>query len=275
MIILIRLCLLALLMSRRLLSLWCFIVVISLAAVRLMDSPEAKFKYFFFSEAFTLLFFASIIFSIERLAPIFLCIKVGIPPFHSWMVDLFMDLDSYSRVSILLWVKLLPAIVIVTLRRPRLLFLFFVSWGFRSVAPLLSKPLLKFVFIYGSLSNYRIIFICATHDALRAAKILIVYTWMLATVWSIYRRKEITFNLGVILNFIGLPPFPLFFIKFFVFSGVFERSAIAAITGFIVLSGLFISYFFRFITTRWTWSIQPATLFSHTALVVTFLTWAI
>jgi len=235
-------------------------------------SSELRLKYFISqriaSVLFLIIYFLSTIFfssSLHFISTLFIIFKLGMPPFHSWLVRItfirplfqlwliffvqkFIPLQFLRNLN-LVWMRIIIILILTSYKcfllikrllrvRSLLLISAWVNTSWLIFSLIGGNPWLLFLFIYGWILLIIIKFL---------SFFLINKTSSIMFLSSVYKIIGTT----LFLNLAGLPPFSGFFIKLFILKSVISENSIPAalILLFLSLTVLYsyISIFYYFV----------------------------
>lgn len=213
-------------------------------------TPEFIVKYFSIQSilSFRLVFF----FLTQRTQMVFftLILKIGLPPLHFWALDLLKNIPPI-RFFFLITIQKIPLFTLVinfSLEKRNLLLRFFVTL-FISLFFFFETSIFRFLFFTSLIFSFEIIFISSKMAKLALVWIFL-YTLFLIIIFfrsnisPIFQRSlrslpEIIISLVFIS---GFPPVSIFFIKFFLFSGLRRFSNLAFFL--YLLASIFLFFFY-------------------------------
>jgi len=190
---------------------WIYVLIL------ILDSEEMILKYVIIQRFVTLLFLSGILFSSYIMILVRVLVKIGIPPFHSWAVNVRHQLRKNSFWFLLTIHKLLPTlilIIIVFLRSKTLLiYLVFV------VMTLLSSNRTIKLLLISSIRHSVWVLLGITQSLYLGLKYWIVYSLLFLILISGFSLEVRVFSQVALVLLVrwlvwaGLPPFSIFWLK--------------------------------------------------------------
>ena len=180
-----------------------------------MFRPESKLKYFIIQEVRVMVFILFVFLDVSFLLVFPILMKIGVPPFHYWMLEVFWKLKKIEMIYFISITKIFPAIIIMSIIRYIFLFPFIVIFLIIQLSPLIFKRGLKVLLFYSSLTNFIFIFFLRIRGMLKIRWIYL-FIYLFLTIWSTSSIKEEGIkrvNFFYLFNVLGMPPSPLFFLK--------------------------------------------------------------
>lgn len=138
---------------------------------------------------------------------VFLLLKIGLPPFHFWFLQLLKNIRWKNLTIFLSIYKIPPILFLFSERRMRRSFFIL---GFYSHLLIRINYKIKYLFFISSAANRFWILLLREYSYFLALLYFSIYIGILLN--SIYwRRPDLLLPFFI---FIGLPPFPLFYLKY-------------------------------------------------------------
>jgi hypothetical protein len=220
---------------------WCSLFISSVATLYILswDSRRKNIKYYIIQEIFTWLFLTCLFNSSPSLAGATLIIKLGLPPFHSWFLEVLIKRGPNTR-----WIlsinKLVPSLIIMWFYSKDISFFIYTIIFFRAFNVIGSLDTIVIFNYRGSINTLWSI-LSAGHSLLSAALYFIFYT--LLVYHLIPLGGESWGGDTSLLLFTGLPPRVLFFIKLVLVIEISRNYFFRTIIFLITSTALFIAYF--------------------------------
>lgn len=201
---------------------WLLIEFIFLFFLLVVINYESKnvglIIYFFFQSFVSLLLFVVVVLSFEKLIFLFLLAKLGMFPFFYWIVIVRVKIGLIGNMFILRLQKIRVFWLLWLLLNVSFNFVYFLVYLriFFVVINLLLISDLWLLLVYSSISNSGLLVLRVYGNKFFFAIILYLCT-ILAIIYLLKSLDSYIELLIVLFMFLVIPPFILFFIKFYVF----------------------------------------------------------
>ncbi len=229
---------------------WLIIEIMFLFFILIVINNELKsiglIVYFFFQRVISLILFITIVFSMDKIVFLLLRAKLGIFPFFYWIIVVSVKLGLLGNIFVLrfqkfsvFWLLWLSLIIPVS-------FIYFLVYLriFFVVISLLMVTDLWLLLVYSSIANTGIILLRVYGSNF----LFIVFLYLVIIFFIIISLKNLDSYIEIILVvffFLVIPPFILFFIKFYV---VLRLDFILKLRFFFVLFDVIVLlYYFRLV----------------------------
>ena len=212
---------------------WAIITIISIVTISFITKEERKLKYFIIQEISILLFIFLVVAEHQTFLILPLLIKTGVPPFHTWIVEIFIIRTKVEELIFLTLTKVIPTTLLLILREKPETLIFCLIFVYLQICPIVYETNTKLLLLFSSLRNILIILILATIQKGTAWLFLLFYITTTLTAFSTTKRvnnKQISTHLVFVLT--ALPPSPLFFIKIIAIILILQSIPILALLGF-------------------------------------------
>lgn len=188
---------------------FCFFIIY------LFYSTESQLIFFFYQEISSFCFLFCFLLKLWSGMVLFLFIKIGLVPFHFWLIKIVFEIKWPSLILFLRIIKIFPIWIVFQFGR-------LISPLIIRGLCLLSSFLLLFCFflkiiiiLSSSINTYWILFFL-TKRILFGVLFMLIYFYMLwMFIYSFIEKtkKEVIFRSLFFLILMGLPPYPIFLIK--------------------------------------------------------------
>jgi len=223
-------------------------------------------KYYFVQSLASILFLVSIIMAIqsnqknfsELVIIISMSWKIGVPPFHLWMINLIMGLDWWTFFIISTWQKILPFYVLREIAMPIIDFLIILSLVVR-VGLRFEQSRIKKVIIVSSIFTGAWIIRALIISKIVWTLVMLTYAGILFPTVIIFKNDKGVFNYSFLLSLnsfseklilflllislAGLPPLAGFYLKIIVIF-VLLSHRITALSCLLILSSVIIIFMY-------------------------------
>ncbi len=209
-------------------------------------SRELQILYFLVQEIASFLFLLVVLLKLPlALLLIRLILKIGLVPFHFWLIKFLTDLKWLEIVLFFTLIKCIPLWIIVHITTIKF-FIFFVLNSVIRTCLILTTYLIKPLFIFSSNTHTIWIILATTQHLVLGLFYFLLYRIILFLLLNSFKEHNIKnkrFSIILFSVFIGLPPFPIFILKWVVLFSVLRYSTILS---FLLLWTILLSIFSYF-----------------------------
>jgi len=224
-----------------------FWLVIFISLVMFIKNEErvkdSIIKFIFVQEilrALLILFFISSLYS-ESILFILLIIKIGIPPFHSWVILLIKRISWLECIIFLTLLKVVPIYIVYNIRFNLNIVLVL---SVVSTFLLFSSSNVKEILFFSRRRNRLLIVLVSYFSYSKAIYFFLFYSLLLVwVIWDIERKRSIDISSCLLLVFIGVPPLIIFIVKYLLFA-VYSNRVVFFLPFLILLVLNLYCYFF-------------------------------
>lgn len=204
---------------------WILIEFIFLYFILLILSKEIKrvglIVYFFFQGSLSLLLFISIVFSFPKIIFIFLIAKLGIFPFFYWIIVVRIKVGYLGNIFVLGFQKLRVFWLLWLNNNISFFYLYFfcyLSLFFVVVRLTIVSDIWLFL-VYSSIANSGILLL-RINGVYYYIIVIFYLVWIIIIILLIKFSDNFMNIIFIVYMFLVVPPFILFFIKFYVISSM-------------------------------------------------------
>nr|YP_007025073.1 NADH dehydrogenase subunit 2 [Gorpis humeralis]AEH21200.1 NADH dehydrogenase subunit 2 [Gorpis humeralis] len=192
-----------------------------------------------------------------------MCIKLGVPPFHSWFPEMMSKLNWIKGLMLMTWQKIAPMFIMASCMS-NLLMLFIILSVLAGALGGLNHTSLRKLIAYSSINHMGWMISCLYFNSNLWMMYLTIYTIMMTplTVWMHYNKiyfmnqasvmtKTLTEKMVLSLNMLsmgGLPPFIGFYPKWMIIQSMMENGSKIIIIIMVMCSLLTLLYYMRMLT---------------------------
>lgn len=200
---------------------WLIIELIFLFFLLIVINNESKsiglIIYFFFQSVASLVLFIVLVFSFEKLIFLLLSAKLGLFPFFYWIVVVSVKIGMIGNLFVLRLQKIRVFWLLWLLLKSSLGFVYLLVYSriFFVVINLLLISDLWLMLVYSSIANTAII-ILSVYGSNYLISVFLYLGVIFLIIWLVIKLDSYMELLLVIFLFLVIPPFILFFIKFYV-----------------------------------------------------------
>ena len=201
---------------------WLLIELIFLFFLLVVINAESKnvglIIYFFFQSVASLVLFIVIVLSLDKIIFLLLCAKLGLFPFFYWMVVVRVKVGLLGNIFVLSLQKIAVFWLVWLISKVTFVFFYFMVYLriFFVIFSLLIVSDLWLLLVYSSIANTAIIMLRVYGRKYLFSVLLYLFT-ILMIIYFIKTSDSYIELLLVVFIFLVIPPFVLFFIKFYVF----------------------------------------------------------